>query len=681
MLEIFWCALGAQLLAIATAQNTTDVFGAPSSSTTTSSTSTSTSTETTLSTSPIASGSIESSTSTTSTAISAPSTGQNAQVVALAPAAQPTSGSSAIVSPSYAGFGIEPSNLFSFTGDATVNQLTINLLNNLANYTGTPPHLRIGGNTGDNMIYESSQDQWEAYLNPKPVGVGGWYPTDYYIIGPRYFEAINRFPSNTPITFGLNMAYRQADYLDRIIAEADAAYTMLTDVNLVSFEVGNEPDLWAEAGYRANGWDGQMYTNQWLTRANAVWENILKPNGERSNFFEPGCTASTIRTSFTVDSLIDDGVTQDAVGSSGPLVQSFNQHDYYYYIGVTEYALTIPIFMDLTTTETQFSWWTSETADSINAGYPFVLREMGVVGPIGMDGITNVFCAALWHLNFFLYSSTLNISSVQMHMTDNSNASAWQPIDHYGNEPFVRPNYYAWAAFDQTIGPTCQATVSRYDGLASPSPEYEGYFRAYSVYQNSVLASIVMINSKVANASETHKDSLTFDLTLPTEFAGQTLYLSYLTADGADSKHGTTWDGVSYETSGDGTPTVADDTIHSTTVGADGSVSVTVRDTQALVANIGSRIGTRTLNRAACASLAAKIPDATPIATNISTGGGQSGTGGGSGGGSGGGGQGSTNGGDGDQEGAATTSAGAASVWRICLATMVSAFFFGAALI
>lgn len=43
------------------------------------------------------------------------------------------------ISPSFAGMGIETSNLFSFTGGATVNQMSINLLTNLANYTGVPP--------------------------------------------------------------------------------------------------------------------------------------------------------------------------------------------------------------------------------------------------------------------------------------------------------------------------------------------------------------------------------------------------------------------------------------------------------------------------------------------------------------------------------------------------------------
>ncbi|KAI0161438.1 hypothetical protein GGR57DRAFT_454792, partial [Xylariaceae sp. FL1272] len=54
------------------------------------------------------------------------------------------------VSPSFAGFGIEPTSLFSYMGYDEPNSLTTNLLQNLLSYTGAPPHIRIGGNTQDN---------------------------------------------------------------------------------------------------------------------------------------------------------------------------------------------------------------------------------------------------------------------------------------------------------------------------------------------------------------------------------------------------------------------------------------------------------------------------------------------------------------------------------------------------
>ena len=66
-------------------------------------------------------------------------------------------------------------------GGSVTNVLSVNLLNNLANYTGKPPHLRIGGNTGDYMIYVSSHESYDVIPNPDPIGQGN-FPTDSFDI-------------------------------------------------------------------------------------------------------------------------------------------------------------------------------------------------------------------------------------------------------------------------------------------------------------------------------------------------------------------------------------------------------------------------------------------------------------------------------------------------------------------
>ncbi len=82
----------------------------------------------------------------------------SAQSASLSPAAQPAQapGISQVLSPSFAGLSLEPSNLYSFTGASSNNNLTSNLLNTLIQYSGAPPTFRIGSNTGDYMIYDES---------------------------------------------------------------------------------------------------------------------------------------------------------------------------------------------------------------------------------------------------------------------------------------------------------------------------------------------------------------------------------------------------------------------------------------------------------------------------------------------------------------------------------------------
>ncbi|KAF2085206.1 glycoside hydrolase family 79 protein [Saccharata proteae CBS 121410] len=518
-------------------------------------------------------------------------TAQTVSSVTPAAAAASASGITGYIPPDFAGFGIEPSNLFSFTGHADQNDLTVNLMSNLANYSGKPGHIRLGGNTQDYFLYQANMTSWTVEDNAYSVGQGA-IASDSSIIGPRFFEAVSRLPENTPVTMGLNLAYEEDDYLDQISLMASAALANTSNVKIVSWEIGNEPDLYAQNSFRTGTWSGQVYSNEWRTRAQAVWERVLEPAGWSSNAFEGPCTASTIGTTFEVTQLVTDGIMQDANSSSNPFLSAWNQHDYLYFIDVSTFALTLGWMMDLSNTVTQFAYWKTQIGIALDTGLPYVLREMQSVGPTGMQGVSDTFGCALWSLNFFLYAASLNVSSVEMHMTDNSYAAPWAPITNAAGTivKSVRPTYYAYAAMAQLIGSGNGTTqIAPLDTSGVPS-SYSDYVRMYAAYGNGSLTSVVLINSMQANTSDTAKGSLTFSLSFP-DHSGETLYLSYLNASGADATSNVTFNGLSFETSGDGTPDTVDSTASTAVIGNDGSVSVEVRDSQAVIAQIGSLLG------------------------------------------------------------------------------------------
>ena len=173
----------------------------------------------------------------------------------------------------------------------------------------------------------------------------------------------------------------------------------------------------------------------------------------------------------------------------------------------------------------------------------------------------------------------------------------------------------------QIIGKECSTQISPLNITHDDGqpPSYDNRIVAYNSFKSGKLAAIVLINTQIANVSDTSKKGLTFNLHLP-NFAGKKLYLSYLTTDGADAKSGTTFNGTSYEQSGDGTATVVDHTVHSILIGSDGSATVSIRDSQAVVANIGSFVGSGQGNAAACAAFAAVTPEAhAPTASSTVT--------------------------------------------------------------
>lgn len=246
--------------------------------------------------------------------------------------------------------------------------------------------------------------------------------------------------------------------------------------------------------------------------------------------------------------------------------------------------------MDMDQTNAQFKYWEKQVKIALGTGVPYVLREMSSIGPIGMHQVSDTFGASLWTLNFFLYMATLNVSSVQMHMTDNSNASAWQPINVYNKDPFVRPQYYAHAAVAQIIGNGNGTTQIGGLDVGGAGGDYRGRIRAYSAYANGALQAIIMINSKQANASEPNKGRFTFDLNWGAANANKKVYLSYLTADGADSLTGTVWNGMTFSDQ-DGVASFVDESIYEYELDGNGAVSVPVRDSEAVVANIDWQLG------------------------------------------------------------------------------------------
>ncbi|KAI0476278.1 hypothetical protein GGR56DRAFT_462799 [Xylariaceae sp. FL0804] len=513
------------------------------------------------------------------------------------------SNASAVVDPSFAGFGIEPSQLFNFMGFDEANKLSVNMLTNLAGYTGQPPSIRIGGNTQDLMIYNASMDDWKIASNQNSVGKGK-EASDSMIIGPRYLEAANRMPQGTPVTWGLNLAFTGDGAVDYVVSLAQAVVDQCDNLNLVSFEIGNEVDIYTSHNFRTeDDWNGQAYVTQWRERAAAIYAQVLEPQNISTNFFDGPCsTAWVAGTTFEIDELVEYGMLENAEGSDKPYLAAWDQHDYYYFLGNFDYPITLEYMMQFNNTATEYqealgAQMTQAAATNIS-GYQ--LREMGVVGPVGLNGVSDTFAAALWTLNFLFYAATLNVTSVQFDMTANSNASAWQPGTAYGNEPHVRPLYYGMAAFDQVIGASCAARVAEAQIDGYPSG-YDAVTKAYAVYQGSRLGSITVLNGMLANASQTDKASMTVSVTLPTALASETVYLSYLSAEGADSTSGATWNGLSYEESAHGTSTDVDDVgveldtnkngDRTAVVGDDGTLTLTVRDTQAVVASFGQRVG------------------------------------------------------------------------------------------
>jgi Glycosyl hydrolase family 79 C-terminal beta domain len=263
----------------------------------------------------------------------------------------------------------------------------------------------------------------------------------------------------------------------------------------------------------------------------------------------------------------------------------YNQHDYFYYIQVSGYALTRQYMMNHGNIVSQFTAWQTQQQQSVAAGKPYLLGEMAAVGPQGLALVTDVFGCALWTLDFFLYAASINVTRVLMHMTDIGNQSAWQPGTIGDIAPWVRPSYYGHIITSTLIGPNNDTTIAEIDVRSQELQDYAGSASAYVVYHGQSIHAAVVINLKEFNQTDTESSStqLNFTFNVPPAYGGRNLTVFKLSAPGADSFKGVTWAGINYQTD-NGLPVAASSNDTTTVaVSPSGQLSVLVRDTQAAV--------------------------------------------------------------------------------------------------
>jgi len=100
--------------------------------------------------------------------------------------------------PSLASFSIETGFFESFFGNSTApNQLSLDLLGNLAVRTGVPAEIRIGGITADSTYWDPTQ---EVSLFNFIDSTGALRNTT---LGPQFWKSIGLLPKGTKIVMNL----------------------------------------------------------------------------------------------------------------------------------------------------------------------------------------------------------------------------------------------------------------------------------------------------------------------------------------------------------------------------------------------------------------------------------------------------------------------------------------------
>lgn len=197
--------------------------------------------------------------------------------------------------------------------------------------------------------------------------------------------------------------------------------------------------------------------------------------------------------------------------------------------------------MNRTALVKQMNYHAGASAYSVANGLPYVIGETNSIACQGLAGASDVFGAAVWSVDYALYSASLNVSKMYWHMGTGYRYSAWQATQNGTTAPGPRPLYYGnW--FTATALGDSDAQVVPIVNTTSLA----GYAIYSSKRHRSELKSVVLVNMEVFNSTSTpatKRSSVNF--TLPKSFGGKNCKASVkrLTAAGAEVRDGITFNG------------------------------------------------------------------------------------------------------------------------------------------
>ncbi|UNI24259.1 hypothetical protein JDV02_010022 [Purpureocillium takamizusanense] len=519
----------------------------------------------------------------------------------------------------FVSYSLEFSSFPEFAGNKShPNTYSGNLLANLARLS-TTPYIRVGGNTQDYALFDASQAA--ALVGVVDPSRSPDYPTTI-TIGPAYFESYATWPVlDVRFSHGFNMGLggnRSAGWQTLLDTVPLACRALRDGDRLYTWEYGNEPDLFstsAQGPVRPPTWDEATYVAQWLNATRHIRESVRRNcRGTAPPRFMAPSNAG-VSNHLKASAMWSAGLNQDND------IELFSTHNYI--SGATSPGVTLQgTLMNHTKTMQSVDAHTKEydaifpgaraggkSSTSSSKAPPLIFGETNSLYNQGKPGLSNSFGAALWGVDFNLYSASVGFKRVHMHQGTNYRYQAWQPVMTALDVVGTKAPYYGSVAVAAMVRP-----VKKKSSLVSISAITLGADSAEAAYaahyhpvgrksrDEARLARVMVINmhgynTTVGGAGLEPLPNPPARTSRKYAFAvggagvrdGARVRVQRLLANGSDAITGITFDGWSYNWDLDRGKPVR---LHNVTVGETvrvkgGQVSVDVPDSSAVLLSFG----------------------------------------------------------------------------------------------
>ncbi|KAJ4329719.1 hypothetical protein N0V87_010630 [Didymella glomerata] len=399
------------------------------------------------------------------------------------------------------------------------------MLQNLKDVSGSAVPVRVGGTTANHAIWAPNQKEAiiQNFATPgadQPANVT-W--------GPAYLESFKVFPKDTKYTVGVT--FDSGAKGEKNSVTESAAFYKGIGKDLFAIEVGNEFDAFP-VDRNTTTWNIDQYVPEWLSRTAAIASRVLPKNNQKlfqaGAFVAPGTISAD--ASWTAQAAIDLGIT------SNGLAKTWCTHQYFGAACRPVKPTLAGNVMNRTALIQAMNYHAAASSYSVAKGLPYVIGETNSIACQGLAGVSDVFGAAVWSVDYALYAASLNVSRMYWHMGTGYRYAAWQATQNGTTAPGPRPLYYGNWLVATALGDSDAQVVPIVN-----TTSLAGYAIYSSKRHRSELKSVVLVNMEVFNSTSspaTQRSSV--DFALPKSLGGKNSRVSVrrLTAAGAEVRDG-----------------------------------------------------------------------------------------------------------------------------------------------
>ncbi|KAI0659525.1 glycoside hydrolase superfamily [Cubamyces menziesii] len=367
----------------------------------------------------------------------------------------------------------------------------LNLLAAVAERAGSV-RIRVGGNTQetatlvdslpDNAIIEKDKTVDTAVTNTAQT------PTLLYT--PELLYLLSNVSALVNAKWYLGIPMNDTSHLRLQIAEA--ADAILGD-SVLGYQVGNEPDLYANHGHRPPTYDETDYFNEFGVVVNAVQQDAKIKSKNK-------LIAPSVQGQWTPEDVWNTGFL-DSYGSSLDVIAMEHYPEQNCaaefpnggFGPIQDPQTVFPQYLTHTSSQTLVQPYLNTSFIAQQLGKEFMMFETNTASCGGFPGVSDSFGSALWAVDYGLQMAYSNFTGALLHV-------GGQNVSY---NPFTPPPTNL-SLFDQwTVGPVFYSTLFMAEALGTTNTsrvvdllanDGNEFTPAYAIYEEHALARIALIN-------------------------------------------------------------------------------------------------------------------------------------------------------------------------------------------